>query len=108
MQQAKSYRDKKGFVIVKDSTVYRFVYHSYAKEYDYFMQSGLYQRLVDAELLIPHSEDALSETEKPIYHKILLPELIPCITFPYEWTASQWKTIVLSFLQINCIVMLSK
>jgi len=103
MQQAISYRDKNGFVIVKDRTVCRFVSHSYAKEYDYLMQSGLYQRLADAELLIPHTEDILSGTEKLTYHKILLPELIECISFPYEWSASQWKEVVLSFLKINCM-----
>jgi len=105
MQQAISYRDKNGFVILKDRTVCRFVAYSYAKEYDHFMQSGLYQRLVDAELLISHKEDILSETEKLAYYKILLPELITCISFPYEWSASQWKDVILSFLQINSMAM---
>jgi hypothetical protein len=105
MQQSISYRDKAGFVIVKDQAICRFVSHSYAKEYDYLMNSGLYQALIDADLLILHTEHVLSDAEKIDHHKILLPEFIPCLSYPYEWSADQWKDMMLSFLRINSIAL---
>ena len=103
MQQAISYRDRNGFIIVKDGTAYRFVAHAYAKQYDHLLGSGLYQRLAEEKLLIPHTENILSAEEKISYYKILLPEFIQCMSFPGEWSAGQWKEVVLSYLKINSI-----
>jgi hypothetical protein len=105
MQQAISYRDKDGFVFVSNHKVFRLVSRSYEKEYNYLMQSGLYQKLIDAELLIPHTEDVLSAEQKTSYHKIIIPQFIPCISLPYEWSATQWKEVVASSLRINQMAM---
>ncbi len=103
MQQAISYRDRDGFVIVKDQTVQRFVQHSYAGTYDHFIASGLYQHLVGEGLLITHTEINLNITESSKYYKVLETPFIPFISYPYEWTASQWKEAVLNILEINLI-----
>lgn len=102
MQQAISYRDRDGFVIVTDHSVKRYVQISYAQTYDHLMSSGLYQRLVDEGLLIAHKE-AAPDTAVQNFYKILEPEMISFISMPYEWSASQWKELVLNFLKINCI-----
>lgn len=101
--QAISYRDNAGFVITNNTGVYRYVRHSYAREYDHLMSSGLYQRLVDEALLIGHTEMTIDEDEKQVFHKLLSPEFIDLISFPFEWSAGQWKEMILSFLKINTI-----
>ena len=103
MQQAISYRDRDGFVIIKDHIVERYVRNSYARDYDHLMQSGLYQHLVGEGLLIPHKERNIAGNEIPDIYKILEPEKINFISFPYEWSACQWKQMMLAFLQINKI-----
>lgn len=105
MQQPVSYRDTAGFVIVKDHSVHRFVTHSYSRQYDKLMNSGLYHELVAKELLIPHTEDILSLAQQNSWYRVLLPEIIPCISLPYEWSPGQWKDVVLCFLQINLLAM---
>ncbi len=103
MQQAISYRDPSGFVIIEDQVVKRFVSHSYANEYDLLMRSGLYRKLVGEKLLIPHTEAELSLAEQHRYHRVLLPELVPFISLPYEWSYHQWKEAVITLLRINTI-----
>jgi hypothetical protein len=98
-----SYRDQDGFVVVKNHTVYRYVNFSYAKEYDHLLESGLYQILVNEGLLISHSETDLNDTGEEDYYKILIPDKINFISYPYEWSASQWKEVITQFLTINTI-----
>ena len=105
MQQAISYKDADGFVIVGERSVHRFVAHKYKQEYDHLMRSGLYHELTDRSLLIPHAESLLTAEEKKHYYKLLIPELIPVISYPYEWTASQWQQVVSCFLEINILAL---
>ena len=104
MQQAISYRDKHGFVrIADDCTVFRFVTYSYAKEYDLLMQSGLYKELVTRGWMIAHKESTMTPEQMPHYYKILEPEWIPVISYPSEWSVSQWKDVIARFLSINLL-----
>lgn len=101
MYQAISYKDPDGIVLINDKTVYRYVAHSYKDAYDQFMTSGLYHELVSRGLLIPHEESLLTPEEKAAYYQILVPEFIPFISLPYEWTFSQWQEVILAQLEIN-------
>ena len=103
MKQAISYRDRDGFVIVKKQTVYRYIQHSYAETYEHFIDSGLYQHLTGEGLLIAHKEIDPSITKNDHYYKILQAEFIPFISYPYEWTANQWREAVLNLIEINSI-----
>ena len=65
------------------------------------MNSGLYKDLVDNELLIPH-EDAspdLAQTEKA--YKVILPEQLDYISYPYEWCFSQLKDAALTTIRVQ-------
>jgi len=104
MLQPISYRDKDGFVLVEDARVRRYVNNTYAEHYEQFIQSGLYQRLINESLLIPHQEESEPNPSGDFY-KILEPEYIPFISYPYEWTISQWKEMAILTLQINKIAM---
>jgi hypothetical protein len=65
------------------------------------MESGLYDKLVKAGLLIPHREVEQAPAEKETAYKILQPELVPFISYPYEWSFGQYKDAALAMLSIQ-------
>ena len=99
-----SFRDPSGFVFVRDKVVYRQVNQSFAEQYDLLMQSGLYRTLVDAGLMIPHEEvDEPAAADGA--HRILRPEPVGFISYPYEWCFGQLKDAALATLEIQRIAM---
>lgn len=94
-----SYRDPSGFVYTKRGIVYRQVNFSYRTHYDRLMRSGLYQELVDAQLLIPHTE--IKQPEKSSSYKLIRPLQVPFISYPYEWCFSQLKAAALNTLELQ-------
>lgn len=96
-----SYRDPAGFVFEQDGVIYRQVNPSYKPHYEHLMRSGLYQQLVDEKLLIPHEEiDGRLNSEA---FRVIKPERIPFISYPYEWCYSQLKDAALLTLHIQKI-----
>lgn len=65
------------------------------------MESGLYDRLVKAGLLIPHVEVDQAPAESDLSHKVIQPEHVPFISYPYEWSFSQLKDAALATLSIQ-------
>lgn len=94
-----SFRDPSGHVFVKNNTVYRSVDPSYQKNYDSLMSSGLYQDLVERDLLVAHQE--VAEPKQTGAYKVLKPEQIDFISYPYEWCFSQLKDAALLTLKIQ-------
>ena len=64
------------------------------------MESGLYDRLVKAGLLVPHVE-AEQDSATPEAYKIIQPEHVPFISYPYEWSFGQLKDAALATLSIQ-------
>jgi ribosomal protein L11 methylase PrmA len=97
-----SFRDPDGFIFSYNGKLYRCINFSYQQNYEHLIQSGLYDKLVENELLIPHKEVQIPDIETTInYYKILEPEVIPFISYPYEWSFSQLKDAALVTLQIQ-------
>ncbi len=94
-----SFRDPSGFVFKKDNKLLRQVNKSYQTHYDFLFSSGLYQKLVANKYLIPHTEVDLSTNEE--CYKVIEPEYIPFISYPYEWCFSQLKDAALLTLAIQ-------
>jgi len=69
------------------------------------MESGLYRRLIDEGLLIPHIETDIHPEESSISYKVIRPELVPFISYPYEWCFSQIKSASLTTLRIQEIAL---
>lgn len=97
-----SFRDPAGVVFWHKNTLYRAV-QPYAKDsYDLLMSSGLYDALTTKGLLVKHTEARVQVggllAEKP--YKVIKPELIPFISYPYEWTFDQLKAAALLTLRI--------
>ncbi|GHS88668.1 50S ribosomal protein L11 methyltransferase [Synergistales bacterium] len=96
-----SFRDPNGFVYVKDNVLLRQVNDSYKSEYDALMDGGLYNSLVEKKWIIHHQEEDLSlaYSALPAY-KILKPEPVPYISYPFEWCFEQYKSAALLTLDI--------
>ncbi len=96
MRLNSSFRDPSGFLFYENGELFRQINFCYKENYDFFMNSRLYQRLVDEKLLIPHQE--MSNNTKSTY-KIIKPQKIDFISYPYEWCFSQLKDAALLTLQ---------
>ena len=64
------------------------------------MNSELYQKLKEKNLIITHSEIENLDIDCD-YYKIIKPEKIPFISYPYEWSFSQLKDAALLTLRIQ-------
>jgi hypothetical protein len=98
---ASSFRDPSGFLFSKNGLIYRQVNISYKEDYDLLMNSGLYKTIVDSKLLISHEEVEINNVRDDNAYKIIRPELIPFISYPYEWCFSQLKDAALITLEIQ-------
>jgi hypothetical protein len=96
-----SFRDPSGFVFTRQDDLLRQVNLPWRDHYDLFMESGLYSALVQDGLLIPHEEVDLSLAATPGAHRVLRPERIPFVSYPYEWSFSQLKDAALVTLRIQ-------
>lgn len=95
-----SFRDPSGFVYAARGNYYRQVNRSYAEDYDLLMSSGLYQKLTDKQLLIPHTEVGDEPEPFPDLYRTLLPRQLSFISYPYEWSFDQLKDAALLTLRI--------
>lgn len=103
---ASSFRDPSGFLFEREGVLYRRVDRSYSESYDRLMgESGLYGELVERGLLIPHEEAALDLADEQDVgagaYRVLQPEPVSFISYPYSWSFSQLKDAALTTLEIT-------
>jgi hypothetical protein len=96
-----SFRDPSGFIFCRGESILRQINLVYKEEYDFLMGSGLYKDLADRNLLIPHEEIDVSGPLPDKLYKVIKPEKIPFISYPYEWCFSQMKDAALTTLAIQ-------
>jgi len=96
-----SFRDPSGFLFWKDRQLYRQVNKTYQEEYDLLMASGLYSALTNAGLIILHEEVAMEPLCPGLAYRIIKPEIIPFVSYPYEWCFSQLKDAALTTLAVQ-------
>jgi hypothetical protein len=96
-----SFRDPSGFLYWKNEVLLRQVNESYAPHFEQLASSGLYEELSSARLLIEHQlvDNSLQATTNA--YRVLQPEFIPHISYPYEWSFSQLKDAALLTLDIQ-------
>src|SRR4030095_9708427 len=97
-QLSASFRDPSGFLFSRSRVLYRQINRTYEKEYTRLMDSGLYERLVKAGQLIPHVEVDQAPAESEAAFKVIQPERVPFISYPYEWSFGQLKSAALTTL----------
>ena len=96
-----SFRDPAGFVFRRDGVLYRQVQQAYRDRYDHLMQSGLYSALVGAGLMIPHEEVAVAPARVEQAYRVLRPEPLTFVSYPYEWCPGQLRDAGLATLAIE-------
>jgi len=93
-----SFRDPSGYVFEKDGFILRSVNSIYKDHFETFVQSGLYQHLVESGSLLQFKE---SEHSVDGAWKTLKIEKLPFISYPYEWSFQQLKDVALLTLRIQ-------
>lgn len=97
-----SFRDPSGYLFRgADGVVYRQINNRYREHYDRFRSTHLYDDLTKAKLLVPHVEIDDDLSRFPDAYKIIRPEQIPFISYPYEWCFSQLRDAALLTLEIQ-------
>jgi len=96
-----SFRDPSGFLFHQNGNLLRQVNKSYKDDYNQLMESGLYQALVEKNLLISHEEINQVPPLPDKAYKIIKPEFISFISYPYEWSFSEFKEAALTTLEIQ-------
>jgi hypothetical protein len=96
-----SFRDPSGFLFSDGDTLYRQVNQGYRDSYDHLMGSGLYERLAESGLLVHHDEVGLDLARTDEAYRILKPEIVPFISYPYEWCFSQLQDAALLTLEVQ-------
>ena len=100
-----SFRDPSGFVFQRNGILFRQINQSYREEYERFMSCGLYRILTEKGLLVPHVEVAEPPPRAELAYKVIRPEPVAFVSYPYEWCFSQLKDAALATLQIQKLAM---
>jgi hypothetical protein len=100
-----SFRDPHGFVFRRGSVFYRQVNDAYRPHFDRFIESGLYERLVEDGLLVAHKDAHVSLAAAPDAYRILQPEPIAFISYPYEWSFQMLRDAALETLRIQTLAL---
>lgn len=96
-----SFRDPSGFLFQRDGRLYRQVNRSYQADFDRLISSGLYDELANAGLLIHHAESDTSPDDPASAYRVIEPEPVPFISYPYEWSFGQLQAAALATLEIQ-------
>jgi SAM-dependent methyltransferase len=96
-----SFRDRDGFIFEYEGSFYRAIHENYLETYEKLIASGLYQELVEEELLISHEEEKTLPFSIPGHPLIIRPFQVKQITYPYEWSYEQYRDAALCTLRIQ-------
>jgi hypothetical protein len=102
---AGSFRDPSGLVFTRDGTLYRQVNQVFAEPFELLLTSGLYEALTGQGLLVRHEDADLSLAPAPDAYRVIRPERVGFVSYPYEWSFSQLKDAALATLHIQSIAM---
>ena len=101
-----SFRDPSGFLFTEDGEIYRQINQSYRTHYDYFIESGLYEKLIKNNLLVKQTEISQDlEGSSQDYYKLIKPEKLPFISYPHEWCFDELKDAALATLKIQKVAL---
>ena len=98
-----SFRDPAGFVFEENGEIFRTVSLEYKNEFECFISSGLLDKLIKDNLIIPFS--IINNKSNGEIYCVLKPERINQISYPYEWCFSQLKDAALLTIKIAKIAL---
>src|SRR4051794_12844267 len=94
-----SFRDPAGYIFEQEGLWKRAVTPHGITDYQQLISSGLYDSLVKDALLVSHLEEPAATSGD--IARILVPEQIPHISYPYEWSFGQLRDAGLLTLEIQ-------
>ncbi|MEJ7911824.1 MAG: hypothetical protein WKF70_01620 [Chitinophagaceae bacterium] len=95
-----SYKDPAGFIFQQNGVVYRQVNKCHQSHYEFFISSGLYEKLVSQSKLLRHRELRQNITGDAAWFLTLIPEPLRFVSYPYEWSFDMLKDAALLTLEI--------
>jgi ribosomal protein L11 methylase PrmA len=96
-----SFRDPSGRIFTREGVLYRTVTDSYKDNFEHASSSGLFKSLMEEGALVKHTEADIEIGDLKNVWKVIAPEKIPYISYPYEWCFSQLKDAALLTLHIQ-------
>lgn len=85
--------------------VYRYIDKLYKNDFEFFINSGLYKKLVSLGYVVSYEEAKIIDASVTNAWKVIRPQQIPFISYPYEWCFSMLKDAALLTLQIQRIAL---
>lgn len=101
IKEASSFRDPDSSLLYDNSYYYRRISLNYEKHYNHFIESGLKNRLLQEGFILPFDEIIDNFYEGGVSSKVLRTDILPFVSYPYEWSFSQFKEAALLTLKIN-------
>ena len=95
-----SFRDPSGYIFHENNVIYRMINPLYMPQYTHLMNSGLYEALLKAKLIVSHEE--IENSNEGI---IIRPEKIPYVSYPYEWCFSQYTDAAIVTLRVQLLAL---
>ncbi|WP_299890740.1 class I SAM-dependent methyltransferase [uncultured Lacinutrix sp.] len=95
-KHSSSFRDPSGYIFFEDGILKRQINPIYFKQYNKLKDSGFFDTLFKNGLLIKHKEVSSSGA-----NIVIQPEIIPFVTYPYEWSFNQYKEAALLTLKLQ-------
>lgn len=89
----------------REGALYRQVNQAGRADYDRLMDSGLYTELTGRGWLVPHEECDAAPAAADVSYKVLCPESVGFISYPYEWAFSEFKDAALLTLDAQLLAM---
>lgn len=100
-----SFRDPAAYVYSDGGRVKRAVTDRGLADYRRLVDSGLAAELQDAGLLIPHAEESRTDAWPADAAAVLVPEVVPFVSYPYEWSFGQLRDAALLTLDVQELAM---
>lgn len=94
-------RDPAGFVYQREGQLLRQVNAGYRASFERVLASGVLDELQAAGLLIPHEVAPIDLAATPDAWRVLRPDRVPFISYPYEWSFSQLRDAALLTLELQ-------
>jgi cyclopropane fatty-acyl-phospholipid synthase-like methyltransferase len=101
IKEVSSFRDPDSTLYYDSSYYYRRISLNYEKHYNHFVESGLKGKLLQEGFILPFDEIIDDFSEGGVSSKVLRTDILPFVSYPYEWSFSQFKEAALLTLKIN-------
>lgn len=103
INETSSFRDPSGYLFWLDGKLYRTITDEYINTYEAIKQSGLFDKLVAENKIVKFKEQPTSNFphRNTKISLILEPDILPFVSYPYEWSFSQLKDAALLTLDLH-------